>query len=210
MEEKIIAKSELKDPKKFCILLPTIALALMILFDLIATIMDYNNPAWDGSRDFSKALSYGFGGGNGMNTLFYVIIIVLVIATIVFYKLSSKIELTVTDKRVYGYGSFRKRVDLPLDSITAIGTTRIFSGLTVTTASGSIKFIMLKNRDELHKAISDLLIDRQGKEKPVSTIIKQETSQSNADELKKYKELLDSGAITQEEYDAKKKELLGL
>jgi uncharacterized membrane protein len=33
---------------------------------------------------------------------------------------------------------------------------------------------------------------------------------SPADELKKYKELLDSGAITQEEYDAKKKELLGL
>ena len=33
---------------------------------------------------------------------------------------------------------------------------------------------------------------------------------SAADELKKYKELLDSGAITQEEYDMKKKELLGL
>lgn len=31
-----------------------------------------------------------------------------------------------------------------------------------------------------------------------------------ADDLKKYKELLDSGAITQEEYDAKKKQLLGL
>ncbi len=33
---------------------------------------------------------------------------------------------------------------------------------------------------------------------------------STADELKKFKELLDSGAITQEEYDAKKKELLDL
>ncbi len=33
---------------------------------------------------------------------------------------------------------------------------------------------------------------------------------SNADEIKKYKELLDIGAITQEEYDAKKKQLLGL
>lgn len=31
-----------------------------------------------------------------------------------------------------------------------------------------------------------------------------------ADEIKKYKELLDIGAITQEEYDIKKKELLGL
>ena len=33
---------------------------------------------------------------------------------------------------------------------------------------------------------------------------------SNADELKKYKELLDIGVITQEEFDAKKKQLLGL
>ncbi len=33
---------------------------------------------------------------------------------------------------------------------------------------------------------------------------------SSADELKKFKELLDMGAITQEEFDAKKKQLLGL
>lgn len=37
-----------------------------------------------------------------------------------------------------------------------------------------------------------------------------ETRMDTADEIKKYKELLDSGAITQEEYDAKKKQLLGL
>ena len=36
------------------------------------------------------------------------------------------------------------------------------------------------------------------------------TSTSPADEIAKYKELLDSGAITQEEFDAKKKQLLGL
>jgi len=33
---------------------------------------------------------------------------------------------------------------------------------------------------------------------------------SSADELKKFKELLDYGIITQEEFDAKKKQLLGL
>ena len=33
---------------------------------------------------------------------------------------------------------------------------------------------------------------------------------SAADELKKFKDLLDSGVITQEEFDAKKKQLLGL
>ncbi|MBR5012842.1 MAG: SHOCT domain-containing protein [Clostridia bacterium] len=33
---------------------------------------------------------------------------------------------------------------------------------------------------------------------------------SSADELKKFKELLDMGVITQEEFDQKKKQLLGL
>ena len=41
-------------------------------------------------------------------------------------------------------------------------------------------------------------------------IVKQEVPQSNADEIKKFKELLDLGAITEEEFNAKKKELLGL
>ena len=36
------------------------------------------------------------------------------------------------------------------------------------------------------------------------------SGQSAADELKKYKELLDSGTITQEEFDAKKRQILKL
>ena len=39
---------------------------------------------------------------------------------------------------------------------------------------------------------------------------KQESQISLADEIKKFKDLLDMGAITQEEFDAKKKQLLGL
>lgn len=36
------------------------------------------------------------------------------------------------------------------------------------------------------------------------------TGISEADEILKYKQLLDDGAITQEEYEAKKKQLLGI
>lgn len=36
------------------------------------------------------------------------------------------------------------------------------------------------------------------------------TALGTAEELKTYKELLDTGVITQEEFDAKKKQLLGL
>ncbi len=42
---------------------------------------------------------------------------------------------------------------------------------------------------------------------PQGTVIQQT---SDADELKKFKELLDMGVISQEEFDAKKKQILGL
>lgn len=193
MDEKVIARGSLKDSKAFCMALPILGLIGTILYDFSVS---------DGD------LSYGFGSGNGANLALYPLIVVLAIVGFVIYKRWSKVQITVTDKRVYGFDAMGKRVDLPLDSITAVGTS-MFSGLAVTTASGAIKFAMLKNRDELHEEISKLLVARQ--EKPAaSAAIRQEISQSNADELKKYKDLLDSGVISQEEFDAKKKQLLGL
>lgn len=60
----------------------------------------------------------------------------------------------------------------------------------------------------MYETISKLIVERQNKETKSETVVKQETS--NADELKKYKDLLDSGVTTQEEFDQKKKQLLGL
>lgn len=44
----------------------------------------------------------------------------------------------------------------------------------------------------------------------VNRTVVQQPQNSDADSLKMYKELLDSGAITQEEFDEKKKQILGL
>ena len=44
----------------------------------------------------------------------------------------------------------------------------------------------------------------------LKAILKNIINNSDLDEIKKLKELLDCGAITQEEYDAKKKQLLNL
>ena len=115
-------------------------------------------------------------------------------------------EMTVTDKRVYGKTAFGKRVDLPMDAVSAVGA-KWPKGIAVATSSGKIAFLMIKNRNEIHTCVNELLIARQNK---IPMAVKQETSVSSADELKKYKELLDMGAITQEEFDTKKKQLLGL
>lgn len=44
----------------------------------------------------------------------------------------------------------------------------------------------------------------------ISELSNQANIKNDMDELKKYKELLDQGIITQEEFDAKKKQLLGI
>ena len=135
----------------------------------------------------------------------------LIIALIVYFGMRSY-SLTVTDKRIYGKTWFGKRVDLPVDSVTAIATVGLFKGITAATSSGKISFLLIKNSAEVYQELNNLIIERQGKKTEASTVevIKETQPLSNADELKKYKDLLDAGIITQEEFDAKKKQLLGL
>ena len=117
----------------------------------------------------------------------------------------SSCEMVITDKRVYGKSAFGQSVDLPLDMISAT-TSGILKSVGVSTASGRITFWLLENQRELHSSITTLLLKRQQKkdsESPTASI-------SVADELQKFKKLLDKGIITQEEFETKKKELLGL
>lgn len=135
-------------------------------------------------------------------------ILVICLAVTVFYLLIGKTEIVVTDKRTYGKVAFGKRVDLPNDSISAISMVPMLKGVAVATSSGKISFLLIRNADEVYDAVNKLLMARQ--EKKAEPVVVATPAVSNAGELKQYKELLDSGAISQEEYDAKKKQLLGL
>ena len=119
------------------------------------------------------------------------------------FLMMKKMQITITDKRVCGKTYFGRSVDLPMDSISAVGSSW-FNGIAVSTSSGKVSFLFIENSKGIRELLCQLLIDRQGK--PQSVI----PNKSNADELKKYKELFDSGIITQEEFDAKKKQLLNL
>ena len=219
MDEKIIARSKLYNIEKFkkmCIVLGAILFAIMFIAEFsdtyskvyrwrdgeVTVIGFFIEEITDSLTSFSS-----FWWFLGIPAIGFVIPALL---GVFIHSWLSKIELIVTDKRVYGTAAFGRRVDLPFDSISAIGTGWP-KGIEVSTSSGKISFLAIKNCDEIHNVLSRLLIERQSVEKSVShTTIKQEIPQSNADELKKYKELLDSGVISQEEFDAKKKQLLGL
>lgn len=134
---------------------------------------------------------------------------VSLIICLLFYAWMRSYELTLTDKRVYGKAAFGQRVDLPVDSISATATITIFKGISVSSSSGRISFLAIKNSNKIYETLNQLLIERQSKKKS-EHINHIEAKLDEADKLKKFKELLDSGIITQEEFDAKKKELLGL
>lgn len=207
MEEKIVIKGKQASVKLISL--------IILLIGVVAFAVVWSNATSSGF--YAERISRAKENGNWSYVLLSMVpyfgaMTILPFAVIagLFYAWSSKTALTVTDKRVYGKAAFGKRVDLPLDMISAVGTG-MFKSIAVTTSSGAIKFAMMANNDDIHTAISKLLMERQNTSKKSSeTIVKQEIQQSSAEELKKYKELLDSGIISQEEFDAKKKQLLGV
>ena len=159
------------------------------------------------------ALCFGgiIAGINGVpiNADFFRDVIILAVFLFIFpaiiIALLHMSEIVITNKRVYGKAAFRNRLDLPLDSISAVATGA-FKSISISTSSGRITIWGVQNATEFHHVVSKLLIERQEQAKNA----KQEMQHSNADEIEKYKKLFDKGIITQEEFDAKKKQLLGL
>lgn len=203
MDERIIIKSEHFNTKKFMII--CFAPAVALLFYVVATyFLTENGRGWS---EWGFWMSWAFNFSRGCPGMVTVVgLLLLIIGVFVFWAFNGT-GITVTDKRIYGVAKFGKRVDLPVDSITSIGVG-LFNSISIATASGQLVFGLLTNRNEVQEAISKLLVERQ--KKGTGTGIKQEIPQSAADELKKYKDLLDDGVISQEEFDAKKKQLLGL
>ncbi len=203
MEEKVLIKSERYNIKTLflCIIAVGACIFAMISIPLVVkTIIE--------SAEYN--FIWGLMWGNSINTIFFSALGFLVFPVLIFgllYLAFNYYELTVTDKRIYGKIAFGKRVDLPVDFVSATATVSLLKGVAVSTSSGKIKFLFMKNAEEIYKVLNTLIIERQSQKNAQPQTI---TSQSNADELKKYKELLDSGIISQEEFDAKKKQLLGL
>lgn len=223
MDEKVIVKSERYNVRKGLLTFFTVVASICVLVFAInfTESLAWAHDRWDDCDTYSGKQSHSISCIHkynstpveaALNRMFIEDYLYVIGGSgafcLLLYAWLHSYEITVTDKRVYGKTAFGKRVDLPVDSVSAVGSGWP-KGISVATSSGKISFLMIKNRDEIHKCVSDLLIERQGKA-ITNTTSTQQVSQSNADELKKYKELLDNGIITQEEFDAKKKQLLGL
>lgn len=189
MEEKVLVEGQFADAKVFK--------KRAIIFYMIS------------GACYCIFLIFGSEQAKNVAALISLILMIPAIIMLIFSKIVSKNGITVTDKRVFGTAIFGKRVDLPIDKVSAVGMC-MFNGIAVSTSSGTIKFLLCKNRDEVFDCISKVLLERQKATQDIPTVITQEISQSSADELKKFKDLFDNGVITEEEFEAKKKQLLGL
>ncbi len=113
-------------------------------------------------------------------------------------------KIALTDNCVMCNSHDGATVNLQYEKIISINKNDAMKMIVINTgAAKPISFLNLLNYNEIFEFIN----------KKISEISNEKTSVNSigaADELKKYKDLLDAGIITQEEFDAKKKQLLGL
>ena len=139
----------------------------------------------------------------------YIISIGLIIVTLLFsvwvLVVSKKSIIVDTDRIICTKG--KKIVKEFMIKDVKSAEVVALKGLCIRGNSIKYKIILLKNVNELREEIMKKISDFSAQ---ISNENQSKIMPSTADELKKYKELLDMGAITQEEFELKKKEVLGI
>lgn len=200
MEEKVLIKSDRYE--NFAPIMLTISIVSLIIGIVFMsnyhTTSSYYSPYYGSYMTASHYDSDMMIGG--------IIFFSISLISFLLFLIPLGSQIVVSNLRVSGRAMFGKQVDIPIDSISAVGKMTMWRGISVASSSGMIRFFLFKNADEIFAVVSELLQKRQIP-KQTETII---SYTSTSDELVKYKELLDAGIITQEEFEAKKKQILGL
>lgn len=131
----------------------------------------------------------------------------------IIYKTYNRVSIEVTNYKVKCTYGLKDEMNIPIDSISSVTMNSSFlSAIGFTCAGNAYKMSYIENRKEIFDMVNKLLAER-SINKSNSFMTKFVDEQNNGDittELKRFKKLLDEGLITEEEYDAKKKQLLNL
>ena len=217
MEENILIKSIFAaQTKKKMITAMEILFGVAVLCFLVLLLPIYDMYRWD----YYMGMDNGYIAAFDYSAALPIIIFCLGCATflaagiiLLIYWTMSKCELVITESSVKGKTLFGREVTLPLYMITAYSTQKFMSTIIVSTASGFTRFSMIKNYEMMGRVLSQKIGERQAgvpaQSAPVATAPAAAPS-APMDDLLKLKNYLDQGIITQEEFDAKKKQILGL
>lgn len=157
----------------------------------------FNIASW-----FSYTNFISFCQGNFTFPFALCLLLIATILTIII-SIEKQKEIIVDGDSLFCRCSKKKSLNFMVEDIVSIKASKI--GLSLRGKSFKFKIFFISNIDELKNVITDKL--SVVKRDDENTVI---LNSSEADELKKFKELFDSGVITQEEFDAKKKQILGL
>lgn len=218
MDEKILIKSEVnKTLKKILQWGPVILFGIAALISIFLSMpktKEYSYYFYGKYRTRTYTYTrwevvFDFGEDTGLFILFVLGCLALLGSIIlgIMYLVNRKCELQITENNVKGKTLFGKEVVLPLYMVSAYSTRKFLSVVCVATASGITKFSLIENYKEIGEVLEQQINQRQ---RNTETYSKKSTESNSMDDLLKLKSLLDSGIITQEEFDAKKKQLLGL
>lgn len=236
MENSIIkADIKCKFSKVFSIIVYVLlALSIVWIIPLNTDLKVYDNGNSDQyyKNLFNVELYYDYavkfkGHYFNFEVMFFVgigvFVLMFIIAAIKLYTqdVAKECSIELTSEGINGrrkrFGS-KADLRLPIEKIDSIFVTetvfdKLRSGKTlgIRSNTGVIKFVCVQNADEFVTAANKAIEENKkaNRTAPVAPAPVVQAA-SNADELKKYKDLLDSGVITQEEFDAKKKQILGL
>ncbi len=138
----------------------------------------------------------------------YIIVALLLVFAVLLFttqginKKNNLQEIIVTDEAVTGK-SGKQSFSINIDRITGVSKGKMNSVL-ISSPGQNAKITMLKNQVEIVDVITDLV--NRCKSAPVAAAEKS----ADISQLAELKKLLDAGIIDQTEFDAKKKEILGL
>ena len=217
MEEKILIKSELaKNVKNILQKGPLVMFGVTALISIILsfTADTYERTSWYsdyGSTIYVVKLSgwdvvFRFGEYTFYFILFVIACLSFITAIVlgIMYLVYRKCEICITENNVRGKTILGKEVVLPLYMISAYSTRKFLSTVAISSASGITKFALIGNYVEIGNILAQKINERQNK------TVNEAPKSDSMDDLVKLKSLLDAGVITQEDFDAKKKQLLNL
>lgn len=148
----------------------------------------------------------------------YLAIACLLVSLCVFiaYIIKANNKMSVSPATVTGVNSFGKSVKMPVEFISNASVKSFDSSIAVTYLGKTHKYFMFSNNIALAQTINEaksgtLVADKSNKAVEMTNVqtVKNDVANS-AEEIKQLKELLDMGVITQEDFDTKKKQILGL
>ena len=221
MEENVLIKSEFDQKARNLILAIAVCALVLSAFVFIIFAVTEAGEYYSSYFDeyyyrYDNVYESAFDFDDGENIMHFIIFVLACLSLVagilllIVYWVRRKCEITITEKNVRGRTLFGKEVVLPLYMVSSYSTRTFMSTIAIATSSGITAFSFVGNYAEIGNVLSQKINERQ--ENTVNQpIANTAASQGNPmDDLKKLKELFDAGIITQEEFDAKKKQLLGL